>query len=417
MGESRNPAVVAGLLSVSALAAPQVAHGLSLGEAVSEVFTNPALSFSAGLVGGAFLTGAIMGGVLLATMNKREAAADHDDKPASAPTTSEQKPEVEVKAEVKTEAEAVAEVKSEPTPKAPAEVRHEKAGAPRHMRAGQPAAEPRDAEEQDARHSHAPSHEAGTYEQIAENYVKRASFRNRMARRAEGVAATLRERMGASMMEGVPVIARADGTVADVGTSWWQTAVGEDAIKNSRIVEDTAEALAIPSDFSVTDVERLASAAKRAEGISRRVAQVDEGAYPELRTGEDLDGSDAWACALKSMDEKIAAAGPVPEPIGFIDTVGGADTLDEPDNLELDTAFIPFRTPAGHPEVVDTDSYVDYLIEDEFSKNACPAVRRHSRHFLRVLEGGTHSSRRITDTDSLDGYAPKHFAVQEAIEA
>lgn len=81
MGESRNPAVVAGLLSVSALAAPQVAHGLSLGEAVSEVFTNPALSFSAGLVGGAFLTGAIMGGVLLATMNKREAAADQTTSP------------------------------------------------------------------------------------------------------------------------------------------------------------------------------------------------------------------------------------------------------------------------------------------------------------------------------------------------
>ena len=175
--------------------------------------------------------------------------------------------------------------------------------------------------------------------------------------------------------------------------------------------------VSIPSDFSVTDVERLASAAKRAEGISRRVAQVDEGAYPELRTGEDLDRSDAWACALKSMDEKIAEQAPSRDEIGFIDTVGGADTLDEPDNLELDTAFIPFRTPAGHPEVVDTDSYVDYLIEDEFSKNACPAVRRHSRHFLRVLEGGTHSSRRITDTGSLEGYAPKHFAVQEAIEA
>ena len=376
MGMKRNPAVVAGLLGLATVSVPDAAYALTAREVFDVVLDRPELAFAAGALVGALATGAVAGTVAAVSRRRRR--------------------------------------RNEEAARIAAEEEERSLYQPRHMRVE---AEEDPSEELSVTPSHGPSHAASNYEQIAENYVKRASFRSRMARRAEGVAATLRERMGASMMEGVPVIARADGTVADVGTSWWQTAVGKDAIKNSRIVEDTAEALAIPSDFSVTDVERLASAAKRAEGISRRVAQVDEGAYPELRTGEDLDRSDAWACALKSMDEKIAAAGPVPEPIGFIDTVGGADTLDEPDNLELDTAFIPFRTPAGHPEVVDTDSYVDYLIEDEFSKNACPAVRRHSRHFLRVLEGGTHSSRRITDTGSLEGYAPKHFAVQEAIEA
>ena len=413
MGESRNPAVVAGLLSVSALAAPQVAHGLSLGEAVSEVFTNPALSFSAGLVGGAFLTGAIMGGVLLATMNKREAAADHDDKPASAPTTSEQKPEVEVKAEVKTEAEAVAEVKSETTPKAPAEVRHEKAGAPRHMRTGQPAAEPRDAEEQDARHSHAPSHEAGTYEQIAENYVNKVSFRARMAHRAQGVAATLRERMGANIMDGVPVIERADGTVVDLGASWLQQAVGKSE-KSMNFITDT-DSFMIPSDFSRTDEERLVERAARAQGISRRVAQIDEGAYPERKNARDLDETDEWIRALNSMDEHIAEQQVASRPASFIDTVGGADTLDEPEGLEPQTSVIPFRTPAGHPEVVDTATYIDYLIEDEISKNPSPSVQRHTRRVLLLLEGGTSSSARLSDTSS--EYVPKHFAPLMAAQA
>lgn len=413
MGESRNPAVVAGLLSVSALAAPQVAHGLSLGEAVSEVFTNPALSFSAGLVGGAFLTGAIMGGVLLATMNKREAAADHDDKPASAPTTSEQKPEVEVKAEVKTEAEAVAEVKSETTPKAPAEVRHEKAGAPRHMRTGQPAAEPRDAEEQDARHSHAPSHEAGTYEQIAENYVNKVSFRARMAHRAQGVAATLRERMGANIMDGVPVIERADGTVVDLGASWLQQAVGKSE-KSMNFITDT-DSFMIPSDFSRTDEERLVERAARAQGISRRVAQIDEGAYPERKNARDLDETDEWIRALNSMDEHIAEQQVASRPASFIDTVGGADTLDEPEGLEPQTSVIPFRTPAGHPEVVDTATYIDYLIEDEISKNPSPSVQRHTRRVLLLLEGGTSSSARLSDTSS--EYIPKHFASLMAAQA
>lgn len=403
MGESRNPAVVAGLLSVSALAAPQVAHGLSLGEAVSEVFTNPALSFSAGLVGGAFLTGAIMGGVLLATMNKREAAADHDDKPASAPTTSEQKPEVEVKAEVK----------SETTPKAPAEVRHEKAGAPRHMRAGQPAAEPRDAEEQDARHSHAPSHEAGTYEQIAENYVNKVSFRARMAHRAQGVAATLRERMGANIMDGVPVIERTDGTVADLGASWLQQAVGKSE-KSVNFITDT-DSFMIPSDFSRTDEERLVERAARAQGISRRVAQIDEGAYPERKNARDLDETDEWIRALNSMDEHIAEQQAASRPASFIDTVGGADTLDEPEGLEPQTSVIPFRTPAGHPEVVDTATYIDYLIEDEISKNPSPSVQRHTRRVLRLLEGGTSSSARLSDTSS--EYVPKHFAPLMAAQA
>ena len=367
MGQRRNPAVVAGLIGAAPLAMPGVAQALSLSELIDGTFVTPTTAFAAGAAGGMALTGVV---AIAAALVVRARAHAEDDVPVIA----------------------------------------------RHMRAPEaqekapaPAATP-----------HRPGHEATSYEQIAENYVRRASFRAKMARRAEGVAATLRERMGASMMEGVPVIARADGSVGDVGTSWWRSAVGEDAIiHDSGFAEDRDE-MAIPSDFSTSDRDRLvASARDAAASISSRVAYVDEGAYPERRTLEDLNEDDAWASALRSLDEKIATVAPPQDPIGFIDGVGGVDSLDEPDNLELDTSFIPFRAPGGHPEVVDTETYVDYLIEDEFSKNSSTAVRRSPRRFLRILEGGTQpNSRHLAETaPSRGGRGGKHFSMPQAAEA
>ena len=223
------------------------------------------------------------------------------------------------------------------------------------------------------------------------------------------------------MMDGLPVIERADGSVGDVGTAWWTQAVGAEAIiKDSGFATSASEAdeLAIPSDFSESDLQRLRKAELRAQSIAARVAYVDEGAYPERRTVEDLDHGDDWASALRSLDEKIASSAPSQDPIGFIDSVGGEDTLDEPDNLEPQTAFIPFKVPGGHPNVVDTESYVDYLIEDEFSKNSSVSARRSSRRFLRVLEGGTQpASRHLADTVSAPSYVGKHFSMPEAAEA
>lgn len=49
-------------------------------------------------------------------------------------------------------------------------------------------------------------HAAHDYEDIAENYVGKQTFRQRMATRAQGVAATLSARIDANRMEGLPVI-------------------------------------------------------------------------------------------------------------------------------------------------------------------------------------------------------------------
>lgn len=380
----RNPAVVAGLLGAATLAAPQTAHALSLPvpltETIDGIFGSPTIALAAGFAGGVVLTGAVA---------------------LTASAISRHRRNVTERQELEAEERAVSE-------------RH-----PRHMRAEAPVTEPEQSSAE-PKPSHHPSHAASNYEQIAENYVSKATFRARMARRAEGVAATLRERMGASMMEGVPIIERADGSVGDVGTSWWQTAVGSTAIHGTESFVSDTDAYAIPSDFSMTDGERLA----RAEGISRRVAQIDEGTYPELQTARNLDEDDEWLRALRSLDEKIAEESPaaVRESVSFVDTVGGVDTLDEPDGLEPETGFIPFRTPAGHPEVVDTGSYIDYLIEDEFSKNASHGSKR----VLRVLEGGTSASKRVSRhlggsskpvKDEEESYVAKHFSTPMAAQA
>ena len=389
MGGRRSPAVFVGLMGASTLAAPEAAQALSLPDLAAVPVPQLLPAFGLGAVVGAAATGAVVGVVALV---RARSGAD-------APTI-------------------------ERGAAGPARHLRSHSGAPAHARhvvapAAAPAEAPREEAPAKRERSAAPDHAARDYADIAENYVRRSTFRARMATRAQGVAATLMSRLGESKMEGIPVIARADGSVGDVGTAWWTHAVGADTIiQDSGFATEASEDLAIPSDFSASDLQRLEAAAQRSQSIASRVAFVDEGAYPERRTVDDLERRDDWASALRSLDEKIAASAPMQDPIGFVDSVGGDDTLDEPDNLEPQTAFIPFKVPAGHPNVVDTESYVDYLIEDEFSKSSSTVARRSSRRFLQLLEGGTQpTSRHLADTEATPSYVGKHFSMPEAAEA
>lgn len=422
MRTRRNPAVIAGLIGAG-FSVPTPALALSVDEVASEILGSPAACFGVGVITGAVVSGVVSAVVCHALMSRGERAVDAApvgkhfrsvDAPAPAPAIA------------KTD-EAV-----EAAPQMPASASVVKAAE----LASAPASKPL-----------VGSHAANDYEQIAENYVRKATFGARMATRAQGVAKTLRERMGADMMDGLPVIERADGSVADVGTSWWNTSVGLASItKIDDYVEgsDTGD-LAIPSDFTASGKEMLVSAAQKTVentaprpagefshgSIADRIAFVDEGVYPELRDAEDSFSEDDWASALKSMDDRLGAQVATYEPIipvPFEDIVGDADTLDEPDGLEQSTAFIPFKPMAGHPEVVDTDSYVDYLISDEFGRSESKATRNAAGRFLRVLEGGTSTSalsRRgskngsgsLGRPDDSGSYRPKHFAMPIAKEA
>lgn len=277
------------------------------------------------------------------------------------------------------------------------------------------------------------------YVDVAEGYVRTRTFAERMSARAKGVANVLSERLGAAKMDGLPVIARADGSVGDVGESWWDEAFGADvrtvasASFGGQSVEDTmagnsavlftaqtpAEAAAAravwqsqpaaepqaPTASQGTPTPRPAAPASDAPTV-RQQAQArprsvrdeldarlgnPEEAFPERKRYTD-EQQDLWAVALAALDERyeeqvnMAAPAPAPAPMP-----ASAEMLDEPEGLAADTAFIPFRPQAGHPEVVDTDSYVDLLVDQELARNESASVRRLARHkirdYFKVIDG------------------------------
>ena len=404
MQVKRNPAVLAGLMGTVALAAPQTAHALSLQEAADFVLASPERAFALGVASGALAVGVACGAVCAARArsrrNEQQVAAGF----APVAGTSEF-PSIDLD--------------EKPSADAP---------RPRHLRVVEAASEREAPAQVSASAPVAPSHATDDYGQIAENYVNRITFRERMARRAEGVAAALSGRIGSGMMDGLPVIERADGSVGDVGTSWWTTEVGRERIDaNTGFAADEVAQISIPSSFSA-DAARTALEAVREQqsrsraDIASRLAFIDEGVFPEHRSVAEAT-TDDWEQALRSMEENLAADPETPnqDPIEFIDAVGNSETLDEPDNMEPDTSFIPFRTPAGHPEVVDTESYVDYLIEDEFGRNSSKAARRTSRRYLRILEGGTSATgtgmRHLSGSTNVRARSGKHFAPVQAAEA
>lgn len=405
MQVKRNPAVLAGLMGMVALAAPQTAHALSLQEASDFVLASPERAFALGVASGALAVGVACGAICAvrarSRRNEEQVAAGF----APVAGTSEF---------------SSTDLDEKPAADAP---------KPRHMRvvqAPEPAADA--AVSAAAQVPVVPSHATNDYGQIAVNYVNRITFRERMACRAKGVAAALSGRIGSDMMDGLPVIERADGSVGDVGTSWWTTEVGRERIDaNTGFAADEVAQISIPSSFSADAARTALEAARKQQSRSRtdiasRLAFIDEGVFPEHRSAAEA-ATDDWEQALRSMEENLAADPETPnqDPIEFIDTVGNSETLDEPDNLEPGTSFIPFRTPAGHPEVVDTESYVDYLIEDEFGRNSSKAARRTSRRYLRILEGGTSatgtSMRHLSGSTNVRTRSGKHFEPVQAAEA
>lgn len=254
-----------------------------------------------------------------------------------------------------------------------------------------------------------PSHASSDYEDVAQSYVRRENFLERMAQRARGVREVLAERLDRDPFEDLPVIERADGTVGDVGTGWWNARLGDSvvyvggkpAVQATSDELDDTQSLHVPrwmGDVSPKPTHRgvvpsprpNAAAKARAAVIAQSVAEVDQGMFPAKRSASELDHDDMWEQALSAMGERLEQMTPATPFAG--DAIGGIETIDDPEGLEGPTSFIPFRTPAGHPEVVDTETYVDYLIDDEFSHNRSQAARKSSRDYLHVIEGGSQST-------------------------
>lgn len=458
MTEGRNPAVVAGLLSGLVLVAePASAYALTANEIrqtpLGAIFTG----IGVGLAAVAVISGAAL--VVSRSVNRGEKIDEVEAKGQSAATFRSSDEALSSK-----QVSAASNFSPEESIVIPLDSSRRSIAAykPKHMRASQwdmtgsirvqsaelpvQPAEPPAKKSQvvstaaegvlPVRAKKAPAHSTNDYAQIAENYTKLLSWRERTVARAKGAAAVLLERLGQDPMDGLPIIERADGTVGDVGTAWWTKAVGEESItRDFGIAEIGAEA--IPEDFT-----------NHAADISSRISYVDQGVFPEKRTIDELEHADDWTLALAAMDEHLARHDqqqmrkyhPVQLPL-----IGQAAAEAEvASSVELSGAkpaashkvtaaqMRPSREP-NYAGVVaqstamplikatnDTSSHVQDIfdaVEREMAAELQAADERPTRELLRLIEGGTSKMKKISSLDlgektSADkaSYKPRHFA-------
>jgi len=458
MTEGRNPAVVAGLLSGLVLVAePASAYALTANEIrqtpLGAIFTG----IGVGLAAVAVISGAAL--VVSRSVNRGEKIDEVEAKSQSAATFQSSDEALSSK-----QVSAALNFSPEESIVIPLDSPRRSIAAykPKHMRASQwdmtgsirvqsaelpvqPAESPAKKSQVvstaaegvlPVRAKKAPAHSTNDYAQIAENYTKLLSWRERTVARAKGAAAVLLERLGQDPMDGLPIIERADGTVGDVGTAWWTKAVGEESItRDFGIAEIGAEA--IPEDFT-----------NHAADISSRISYVDQGVFPEKRTIDELEHADDWTLALAAMDEHLARHDqqqmrkyhPVQLPL-----IGQVTAEAEvASSVELSGAkpaashkvaaaqIRPSREP-NYAGVVaqstamplvkatnDTSSHVQDIfdaVEREMAAELQAADERPTRELLRLIEGGTSKMKKISSLDlgektSADkaSYKPRHFA-------
>lgn len=378
----RNPAVVAGLLGAWGAVVPQTAYAATLADLGRDVAGNPVATFALGVACGVAATSVV---ALLAQAHARREDAEKDDQAEEPTAVLGARGAVAASEEAGLEAPVAPAAQAESCqPAQPA------TPAPSRSHAAPKMAEPADhyvgvmpvsgaysVDETIARPVNAviasrvpavdeESANENDYVNVAERYVKHETLSARMATRARGVASVLHDRLGGDKFEGLPIIERADGSVGDVGTSWWNERLGEsvrlvgapDQLDLAPSVNQTADSLEIPAWMD--PVPRRAAAARaeaaqvegtegrkltpamefarsRAARIAQSVPEVYQGKYPERRDADELDQGDLWETALEAMDENIDRGPRVP---AFSDVVGSADTIDDPTGLEDPTKFI-----------------------------------------------------------------------------
>ena len=458
MTEGRNPAVVAGLLSGLVLVAePASAYALTANEIrqtpLGAIFTG----IGVGLAAVAVISGAAVVVSRVANRGEKTGGAEAKIQPS---TTSQ----VEDEAASPKRVAAASNFSPEESLVIPLDSPRRSIAAykPKHMKASQwdmtgsirvqsteppvQAAVPPTKKAQvvtasaegvlPVRAKKAPAHSTNDYAQIAENYTKLLSWRERTVARAKGAAAVLLERLGQDPMDGLPIIERADGTVGDVGTAWWTKAVGEESItRDFGIAEIGAEA--IPEDFT-----------NHAADISSRISYVDQGVFPEKRTIDELEHVDDWTLALAAMDEHLARHDQQqvrkyhPVQLPLIGQAAAEAEVTSPVELSVAKPAAPRKVaaaqvrPSREPNYAgvvaqstamplvkatnDTSSHVQDIfdaVEREMAAELQAADERPTRELLRLIEGGTSKMKKISSLDlgektSADkaSYKPRHFA-------
>ncbi|MDD6693283.1 MAG: hypothetical protein PUE38_02795 [Olsenella sp.] len=247
------------------------------------------------------------------------------------------------------------------------------------------------------------------------------SYAERSQRRARGVRSLLSERIGNNFfMEGLPVIQRADGTVGDVGTAWWEntlsgtithlgTTSAEDSARiGMRPVDETSELevdRALADRLATQDVsrrhERAQALAQSLPGFGApeareaqprgkasptgQAACVPEVGAPAPRQAKADAEGDLFEQALSAMDESL--------PNMSVRTSDDADALVVPEAAaEMLTGNVLSGSAAplpGASDGFDAVRHADLIVQEEIERNARERRAGTRRAGLRVIDGGT----------------------------
>lgn len=249
----------------------------------------------------------------------------------------------------------------------------------------------------------------------------RSTYAERQRNRRRGVRSLLTERLGSSMMDDIPVITRADGTVADIGTDWWDRTMGNTITRLSDV--DDSKRLGMRPADETTDLEAAAvlSQAVRREERSRmladRLPNFDRPLYPETpqqpaapATATPAAGvspssdeeEDEFEQAMRAMEDSMPNRG--------VTTADDVAVTGVVPTVALDN-FQSVGAAAPKPSEAEL-SHVDDLVQQEVQRNRKDLPRRRRRS-LRVVEGGGATERPASPDDTArmahGSYRPKHM--------
>jgi hypothetical protein len=467
-GTRRTPAIFAGLAGSGVWSIPVAAHAAPVNVTIDDLLGTPLVYFALGCVAGAAVAGTIAGIAAHHSVKRlrnevRELEARSQATPAvEEPNTEAPAEEVapagpapaqatpaevvaEELAETESELDTTASLKRVEEPKAEEEdttaslgrvrVAQEEPVAPAAAPAA-PAAAPAASVEAPVVQANAPTRRvsarldaalptiesapapadraaAARQEAVAaaHEYAK-ADFETRKRRRARGVRAILSERLGDGMLDGLPVIERADGSVADVGTAWWDNTMNgrligmadntanlapatesvdplataalrraelQRAARNAQILgtADLSRPQLAAGAGALSSTARL-DRASRSRAIQSRIAGFDESLYPDR--GVESADVDTFEEAMRAMDAQIPAVGVRTS----ADAAAAVSMLDTTANLKTGAVV---TADANADADSSAAAYVDRLVQEEVERNRAGRARRYSRSFLTVFEG------------------------------
>lgn len=252
------------------------------------------------------------------------------------------------------------------------------------------------------------------------------TYAERQANRKRGVFSLLSERLGSNMMNDIPVIERADGTVADIGASWWSDTMG--STMTQLTATNDAAALGMRPADETTDLEAAATISanaerrERARNLSARLPVIEEQPlYPDttarLQESRGDDGSaageeeDLFEQAMRNMDDELPNPGITTSVDAMPSGVVPAEALG---NFQK-TGAMPVHD--GNPY---GKSYIENLVREEMERGQAdePEMRRRS---WQVMDGGaakpaatSPSPSETTPTGHDSSYRPKHMRRKQA---